>query len=194
MQKIPTLFKRDPKNPNRVTRIVDPDCEWVLDGRGVATVKYDGTACAVIDGRLYKRHQHRADKGAPPQGWIHWSLDPSQHSGHGWLPVIEGDSSSRWHLEAWEDFDDGEGTYELVGPKVQGFAERNRIEALDLDVTRHHLLPHGDDLGCLEEPERTFDALATFFAEHAMEGIVWHHPDGRKAKIKARDFGVQWPR
>ena len=26
-----------------------------------------------------------------------------------------------------------------------------------------------------------------------IEGIVWHHPDGRMAKIKRRDFGLSWP-
>ena len=26
-----------------------------------------------------------------------------------------------------------------------------------------------------------------------IEGIVWHHPDGRMVKIKARDFGLPWP-
>ena len=25
------------------------------------------------------------------------------------------------------------------------------------------------------------------------EGLVWHHPDGRMAKIKRRDFGLSWP-
>jgi hypothetical protein len=24
-----------------------------------------------------------------------------------------------------------------------------------------------------------------------IEGIVWHHPDGRMAKLKLRDFGVK---
>ena len=39
--------------------------------------------------------------------------------------------------------------------------------------------------------------IPTLFIDGAfympIEGIVWHHPDGRMAKIKARDFGIQWP-
>jgi hypothetical protein len=50
MQKIPTLYLRDKTNPKRVTREVDPDCKWVLDGEGVATEKFDGSACLVRDG------------------------------------------------------------------------------------------------------------------------------------------------
>ena len=29
-------------------------------------------------------------------------------------------------------------------------------------------------------------------ANNNLEGIVWHHPDGRWAKIKRRDFGLKW--
>ena len=28
---------------------------------------------------------------------------------------------------------------------------------------------------------------------HVVEGIVWHHPDGRMVKIKRKDFGFKWP-
>ena len=35
---------------------------------------------------------------------------------------------------------------------------------------------------------RDFDGLAAWLREHPFEGIVWHHPDGRMAKLKARDF------
>ena len=34
MKKIPTLFKRDPVNRSLVTREVNPDCQWVIDGEG----------------------------------------------------------------------------------------------------------------------------------------------------------------
>lgn len=28
--------------------------------------------------------------------------------------------------------------------------------------------------------------------ENVIEGLVWHHDDGRMAKIKRRDFGLKW--
>lgn len=42
MQKIPTLFVRDPSNPKAVTAEVNPDCAWVLAGEGIATRKPGG--------------------------------------------------------------------------------------------------------------------------------------------------------
>lgn len=30
--------------------------------------------------------------------------------------------------------------------------------------------------------------IARWAGERGWEGIVWHHPDGRMAKLKARDF------
>ena len=44
---------------NRVKGIIDeimPGMEWVLAGKGLATVKIDGTCCAVLDGKFYKRY------------------------------------------------------------------------------------------------------------------------------------------
>jgi hypothetical protein len=207
MQKIPTLFLRDKANPKRVTREVDPECQWVLDGEGVPTEKFDGSACAVIDGHLYRRHAHDMQKGEPPPGWVHWSRDPAQRSGHGWLPVSASNPSDRYHLEAWaepysfEIVGDGpelkavnypDGTYELVGPKSNGNPYH---------LSKHELWKHGASL--VFECERTFDGIAAHLAKDedwglahtasGLEGIVWHHPDGRMAKIKRRDFGLKWP-
>jgi hypothetical protein len=32
--------------------------------------------------------------------------------------------------------------------------------------------------------------IAQYLREHDIKGIVWHHPDGRMAKIKGKDFGI----
>ena len=64
MKKIPTLFKRIYHNASHLTTTdeLSPGLEWVLEGRGVATVKYDGTCCAVKSGRFYRRLiRHGAD-------------------------------------------------------------------------------------------------------------------------------------
>lgn len=36
---------------------------------------------------------------------------------------------------------------------------------------------------------RTFTGLRDCLADKDIEGLVFHHPDGRMAKIKKRDFG-----
>ncbi len=182
MQKIPTVFLRDKKNPKRVTEEPDPDCLWVLADEGVPTEKLDGTCCAVIGERFYRRHVHKANNGAPPPGWIHWSRDPEQQSGHGWLPVSTANPADRWHMEAWIIPLAG-GTYELLGPKVQGNPYH---------LERHVLSLHGRNI--LPDCERSYLGISAWLEKAVpMEGIVWHHPGGRMAKIKRRDFGLPWP-
>lgn len=58
MKKIPTLFEREFKDHNVVNVLsnVMKGMEWVLDNEGLATVKYDGACCAVLDGVFYKRY------------------------------------------------------------------------------------------------------------------------------------------
>ena len=36
--------------------------------------------------------------------------------------------------------------------------------------------------------ERDFDCI---LSDAIVEGIVWHHPDGRMVKIKTKDFGLK---
>ena len=73
------------------------------------------------------------------------------------------------------------GTYELVGPKVNGNPER---------VSAHRLVEHAA-AAKLDLSERTFEAIRTAVLaardSDGCEGIVFHHEDGRMAKIKARD-------
>ncbi len=38
---------------------------------------------------------------------------------------------------------------------------------------------------------RTFDGLREWLTDRNIEGIVFHHEDGRMAKIKLRDFGLK---
>ncbi|MFF0467058.1 hypothetical protein ACFYPX_06380 [Micromonospora zamorensis] len=45
---------------------------------------------------------------------------------------------------------------------------------------------------CCAEPEKApldHDGLRAWLLAHPdWEGVVWHHPDGRMAKLKRRDF------
>lgn len=182
MRKILTLFERDPENPSLVTTTVNERCAWVLAGEGVATQKHDGTCVLVDSAGVMKRHQVRPGK-TPPEGFVEVEVDQNTGKAFGWLPCSRDDPADRWHFEALDvQGDQPIGTYELVGPKVQGNPER---------LERHVLLRHG----CATMPDapRSFDALRDYLAGVDVEGIVWYHPDGRVAKIKRRDFGLPWP-
>ena len=179
MKKIPTVFERDWNGDrSRVVDQVHPGCEWVLAGEGWPTRKLDGTCCLVRDGKLYKRRELRDTDTVPPD------FELIEHDHHtmksvGWVPVGDG-PEDMWHRDAfaqWENLVDG--TYELVGPKVQGNPEKH---------ARHELVSHGD-LQFNADIPRDFDGLRDWLASQDIEGVVFHHPDGRMAKIKLRDFG-----
>ena len=175
MQKIGSLFKRDYEGTRLVYDEVVPGSEWVLAGEGVATRKFDGTCCMVQDGKLYKRFDAKAGKAAP-EGFLP-AQEPDVTTGHwpGWLLV--GDSAAdQWHREAFTG-EETDGTYELCGPKVQGNPDK---------FEKHVLVPHGREV--LDDAPRSFEALKSYLEDLEMEGIVWHHPDGRMVKIKRKDF------
>jgi Xaa-Pro aminopeptidase len=190
MKKIPSLFRRDYEGNRQVFNATVEGCEWVAAGAGIATEKFDGTACAVIASKLYARHDRKRNKTAP-EGWIPCEEAADEHTGHwpGWRPVGDG-PEDKWHREAYArpgglspDGTVADGTYELVGPKVQG--NPHNLEC-------HCLYRHGGVR--VPDVPRRFDALREWLIGHPFcEGIVWHHPDGRMCKIKRRDFGLQWP-
>lgn len=195
MQKIISLFQRNYDGDRLVRDEVVPGAEWVIEGEGVATVKIDGTSCLVQDGKLWKRYDAKKGK-TPPADFVPAQDDPDPVTGHwpGWLPVGDG-PEDRWHREADENeqLPYIDGTYELVGPKVQG----NPYGLTTHELWQHgkHSLPNGPVAVYGANP-LTFDAIRHYLAscEPAIEGIVWHHPDGRMVKIKAKDFGIKWPR
>lgn len=190
MKKMPCLFQRDFTDPVNSTLLqeVTPGCEWVLAGEGTASRKRDGTACAVRDGKLFKRYDCKKGK-APPTGFIPCS-EPDPITGHwpGWIEVGEG-PEDQWHRQAWQNVAHVEdslalpdGTYELCGPKIQGNPE---------GFSAHVFIRHGAEMEA--EVPRDWDGLRTYMEEYLGEGLVWAHPDGRMCKLRRGDFGFVWP-
>lgn len=180
MKKIPTIFVRDlSKQPALVTPEWSSGCEWVRDGEGIATRKYDGTSCLVRGRKLYRRRELRQGDVAPPE-FESEGHDENTGKTVGWVPVGDG-PDDKHHREAFDSFH-GDGTYELLGPKIQG----------NKDKREKHVLQSHDMARTYPEAPRDFEGLRAWLTENVVEGIVWHHPDGRMAKIKRRDFGLKW--
>ncbi len=182
MKKIPTLFLRDEADRKYVTSEVNPVCQWVLDGEGRPTRKFDGTCCLVRDGKFYKRYEVKKGKTPPPEFEPADEVDQNTGKQPGWVPVGDG-PEDKYHREAFDRlFNPPDGTYELVGPKIQGNAEH---------FNEHLLLSHATDtwLNDGEFIPRDYEGLRELlFALPDYEGIVFHHPDGRMAKVKKKDF------
>lgn len=184
MKKIPTIWLRDDTR-RYVTEEPNPECLWVFEGEGTATRKYDGT-CTMFDGeRWWARREVKMDKRCPA-GFVEVDHDTVTGKSVGWEPMDQS-AFFKWHREALA-YEPAHGwyvgTYELIGPKVNGNPERE---------DRHLLVQHdGAELVPLDS--RSFevirDVVLRLKGDAGVEGIVFHHPDGRMAKIKARDFAA----
>lgn len=193
MKKIPTLFQRDVGGKWHVIyNQVTLGCEWVLAGEGIATEKMDGTCCAIIDGVLYRRLEVKGGRRPPADFIPAGDYDGITGDVPGWVRVTDG-PDDQYHREAWENGKDWalanidadklpDGTYELLGPKVQGNPH---------GLSHHAFHKHGDIV--ITDAPRDFEGLREYLAVHEIEGIVWSHGDGRMCKLKRRDFGFEWP-
>ena len=186
MKKIPTLFHR--QFEGHCVKSISPEplegLEWVLEGEGIATEKLDGSCCAVIGGRFYRRYDAKRGK-TPPQDAIP-CCEPDPVTGHWphWIPVRDDDPSARWYIDALKNTFGREippdGTYEAIGPHFQ----KNPYH-LEKDVIERHGLRE------IVVP-RDFDGLKRWLTDHWVEGIVFWKDGEPRCKIKRSDFNLRW--
>lgn len=185
MRKIPTVYRRDPNDLAHVTDEVDSRCAWVLAGEGVPRRMFNGT-CVMLDedGTWWSRREVRAGKTAPP-GFV--AVERSRRTGRtvGWEPIGLA-PIHRFHAQAVASHEGLllPGTYELCGPKIGN----KKTPTIENAAPGHFLVRHAD-----ADPATGFDAddpkdLVRRVGLYGWEGIVWHHPDGRLAKLKVRDL------
>lgn len=201
MKKIPTLYLRDYERtpPGRyLTRTVTPGCEWVLAGEGVPTRKLDGVCVRIEEGGnvdnvqlvWFRREVKGLDILNPPlstalaAGFVLSDVDATTGKTTGWEPAASS-GFLKLLLEALAARQDWEpGTYELLGPKIN----RNPEGEAEHVLRRHGGIPFDAVTDAYDPPPLDYDGLRDFLLARPFEGIVWHHPDGRMAKIKRRDF------
>ena len=181
MKKISTLFKKDPNDLGRVVNEINPENLWVFDPGVVATRKWDGTACAVINGELYKRYDVKKGKPTPDNAIPCQEADLITGHWPHWIKCDRTDNSNKWHFEAYDKYIFKDGTYELCGQKIQGNPEK---------MNHHILIPHGHYV--LELDIFDFDTLKEYLTIVDIEGIVFHQPlTGKMCKIRKSDFGIK---
>jgi len=183
MEKIPTLFERDER-----FKVVDrprAECAWVFSGEGTPTEKLDGTniRLTVRSGQIVRVEKRRNPSKLQKQRGIvdGWYADADEYSAEDkWIMTAAGNTD----VSGWPD---GEHSCEALGPRIQG----NPLELADLVCVPFNLeVPQYTDV------PRSYTGLRDFLASlesrfapgHLAEGIVFHHPDGRRAKIKRKDF------
>lgn len=189
MKKIPTLFKREFENGKIVgiTNQVQDGLEWVLAGEGTATLKYDGSCCAVIDGQFYKRFDAKPGRTIP-EGAIP-CCEPDPITGHHphWVKCDRTNPSDKWFWRAYDTslnltvIECWDVSYEAVGKHFNG-----NPYGMSYDL----LVRHGDAPIIVK---RDFESIKKYLAEHPIEGIVFWKDGEPKCKIKRTDFGLPWP-
>lgn len=184
---MPTLFKREFSPGGGVLRVLDevtPGCEWVLNGEGIPTEKVDGSCCAIINGRFYKRYDAKRGK-LPPVGAIPCQSEPDPITGHfpHWVLVDPASPADKWYWNAYVNtpWITQDGTYEAVGLHFQ----RNPYEMDDDFLEKHGRI-------VLFNVPRDYRGLKAYLSVTNIEGIVWHRGNGEMCKLKRSDFGFPW--
>ena len=191
MKKIPTLFVReyDNKGNYKLTKEITPGMEWVFNGEGEATVKYDGSATMYKEGIFYKRYDANIKRGRKvPDNAILCQSEADPITGHQpcWVPIDINNPSDKWYVAAKNNFlsENGEienWTYEAVGPHFRSNSYK---------LTADTLIPHGKAV--ITELERSFDGIKDYLEEHWIEGIVFWKDGEPKCKIRRKDYGLLW--
>ena len=186
MKKIPTLFERI-YNDHRVVGITDditPGCELAFH-QGIATIKIDGSCCAIIGNKFYKRYD--AKKGKKPPVRAIPCCDPDPVTGHWphWVEITD-NPSDKWFIDAMKNamsrtdqiLDDG--TYEAVGPHFNGNPYH---------ISEDILIKHGAHHTIVD---RNFESIREWLKNNYHEGIVFWLNGEPVCKIKRTDFGLTW--
>lgn len=210
MKKIPTLFERVYENHKVVDCLpnVTAGMEWVLDGEGVATVKIDGSCCAIINGEFYKRYDAKKGRKVPEDA-IRCQEEPDPITGHFpcWVKCDRNNFADKWFWSAYDTYREQrkievtngglasgkiskkrefvlpqvvDGTYEAIGKHFQ-----DNPYNLSGDV----LVKHGENEIVIE---RTFEGIKKYLSENYIEGIAFWKDGKPQCKIKRSDFGFGW--
>lgn len=196
MKKIPTLFEREFSDDHivKIKSMITKGMEWVMNGEGIATIKYDGSCCAIINGKFYKRYNAKHGKSVP-KGAIKCQKKADPVTGHlpCWIKCDRNNPADKWFWAAYDfgkehycnDMGEGEplkdATYEAVGLHFQGNPYN-----MDHDI----LIRHGENI---VYPERSFDGIREWLLMNRCdEGLVFWKDGVPQCKIKQTDFGFEW--
>lgn len=183
MKKIPTAYVKIYENHKIVevkNEYTNEKCKEAVEN-GIATLKIDGSCCAVINGELFKRYDCKKGKKTP-EGAIPCG-EPDSVTGHfpHWVKCDSNNPADKWFIKAYNNSDITEdGTYEAIGPHFQGNP---------YDLEKDELQKHGTEN--IDVP-RDYDSIKKYLEDNYIEGIVFWLNNEPVCKIKRVDFGLEW--
>lgn len=209
MKKIPTLFKKQYDKNGRYMGVI-PKYNIPIDPKQrivAVTVKYDGTACAIIDGKLYKRYDVKPGRKKPEDAIFCEGYIADRPHNPSWIPCKRNHIEDKYYWAAYnrgysyqdEDLsfahDLCDGTYELIGKHIQ-----NNPYNLQSEI----LVRHGADIvGIMPlwgDPTEAYNYFKDILDIAWIEGLVLWTTDEYFnlskpiAKIRKKDFGFKWGR
>lgn len=208
MKKIPTLFVRvfEGHRIKEVLPEVTPGMEWVLEGKGAATIKFDGSCVAVRGGTWYRRFDAKPGRKIPEGAIPCGEADPVTGHWPHWVEIdmINTKADEKWYVHAigeWfrsqsnvdiaKDYcrsTDDFATFEAVGPHFNGNPYGFQDDTL---IMHGSIMPEAYGDG--HEVERSFEGIRRWLEQHEEEGLVFWLKGVPMCKIKRSDFGLEWP-
>jgi hypothetical protein len=203
MQKLPTFL---PKDPDDLSRVIDGNPIFNTDQCSKIEwyIKLDGTACAIFDGKPYKRYDARIFKvkrgkkitltieevnANLPSGAIPCQL-PDEQSGHfpHWIPVSYDDPQDKYILDGFTKLDNkADGTYECIGAKINGNPH---------GILSHYWIKHDSVYWGKIQTDNYYQFFHNLFDDFSSddfgyEGLVGYLDNEPVCKIRCKDFGCR---
>lgn len=183
MEKIPTLFLRDPNNMSRVTTDINPHAAWLLEIMALPTIKKDGTNILIVvqNGSLIeaqKRRNPTREEKAQGQEPGYTAMDRDNSQDKHIFAAVDATDFTTWPDGVW--------SCEALGPKIQGGVESSTPMLYPFSWAPE-VIATGIAI--------SYSTIKEYLERHEIEGIVWHEQGGEKrmAKVKRKDFGLPWP-
>jgi hypothetical protein len=193
VKRIPNFFLDVRKNR------INPDCLWVATGQGTPTPFAPQLKIIRID-----------DNGV---AWIEWDMVPdevfhelfsSQRAnppdpqlmlpiGSTWVPSEPGYDVQGAKWRGWMKLDDAAPDWpdwlDSAGPQAEfrGYGFMYVSDSAAIAVVQP-ILP---SLTITDKLDLSPKGIRSYLIKNNRLGIVWHHPDGRMAIVRATEFGIQ---
>lgn len=189
-----TLYKQEfthlPSGRGRVfsglSEETNSENDWVFtDPSTVAYRKLDGASAAIIDGKIYSRYMSRQRKNTPATVPVDGipaqpNIDEATQTHPYWVPA-EAKGQGKHHYNAFINQPNlPDGTYELIGPSINGNVEQAAVNTL---------VPHDADHLLVELPtELSRESLKQLIMSKPWEGLVFRNSNDDMCKLRRVDF------
>lgn len=194
MKKIPMLFQMNWDENGRSTvdfTVFNDTARERIEGKeATPTRKIDGTAMMLDDqGEWWARRIVKPGKNVPA-GFLEVTFDENTGNRVGWVPAEDSPFAKFWRKAldlATEEFTPG--TFELIGPKINGNPEGVETDML----VRHGTtvvegFPSVADIFSADDPRALLEPFFADFRVLGIEGVVWWVEGEPVVKLRAKDF------